>query len=300
MDVYKNYESKFSILLQVVWVGYGFVAGGVLLLLLATCMFPKWRKKYQNQLFIHFTVARHLNNLLSMIVVKDYARDDYDSFHSYEPINFLVCIMMPTAQVAASLWTLIFTKHLYDTFVVVIYVKEEHKMLKQVFFLVWMTITPLVLCITATSVTIAAICPSTLPWPQFNLWYSITMKWPLVFANFVLYCKVVYCVLKTYNNTNRRNNKAIRTVAVFAVLFAAMALPSLMDEMRPSVLNAVSYDGDLITKFYVNKGNWVLANSALIAISYVGCFLSTVYWLWGHAADRQMWNSFIRKKFCRL
>ncbi|GBP81654.1 hypothetical protein EVAR_28743_1 [Eumeta japonica] len=96
-------------------------------------MFPQWRKKYQNQLFIHFNVARYLNNLLSMIVVKDFAGDDYDRFHSYEPINFLVCIMMPTVQVAASLWTLIFTKHLYDTFVVVIYVKEDHKMLKQIF-----------------------------------------------------------------------------------------------------------------------------------------------------------------------
>ncbi|GBP81653.1 hypothetical protein EVAR_28742_1 [Eumeta japonica] len=126
------------------------------------------------------------------------------------------------------------------------------------------------------------------------------MKWPLVFANFVLYCKVVCCVLKTYNNTNRRNNKAIRTVLVFAVLFAAMALPSLMDELQPIVLNAVSYDGHLIKDFIMNVEKWMLVNSALIAISYVGCFLSTVYWLWGHAADRQMWSSFIRKKFCRL
>ncbi|GBP57371.1 hypothetical protein EVAR_27402_1 [Eumeta japonica] len=294
MDDVDNYDSTIALLPYFEFIGIGFTVGGVLLLLLATCMFPQWRKKYQNQLFVHFALTRCLSNLFCIFML---GFDDNFYFHDYINVYILLMrIMMSTVQMAASMLTLIFTKHLHNSFVVVICVEEEHKMLKQALF-VWTTFVPLVLCITTMSMTIATIMPAVLPWPEFGLWYSITMKWPLIFANSVLYCKVVYCVLKTYNNTNRRNNKAIRTVAVFAVLFIVMALQSLVDEMRPIILKVQTHQESSI---YSQMSFQVFVNFVLTAVSYVTCFLSTAYWLWGNAADRQMWSSFIESKVCKL
>lgn len=184
---------------------------GLIILFTTACLFQKWAKKYQNQILIHFTVARFMNSFFGII----------EAPNGLEAIkeNHIANILNKYFQIVVTMWILFFMKHLHELLVIIIRVKGNHKLLKQS---LWAWLTPVL----PTLLHGLAIY-------YFNfskyivLILSNIFTWSIMLLNGVLYIKIVRSVLINFNNKQRKKRSKIRTVIIFVVLFTVINLQNV-------------------------------------------------------------------------